>query len=79
MSYQINAYTKNPEKGAKIYSDLYGNIQDNFNRAGVEILSPHYEAERDGNPMAMPAEYLKPEQVKPEPPKPKRSKISRIN
>lgn len=58
VSYQINAYTSEASKAAKIYSELYENIQDEFNEAGVEILSPHYRAERDGNVMAVPSEYL---------------------
>ena len=59
VSYQINAYTAEASMGAKIYSELFANIQDVFNTAGVEILSPHYRAERDGNPIAVPSEYLK--------------------
>ncbi|MEQ6118051.1 mechanosensitive ion channel family protein [Reichenbachiella sp. MALMAid0571] len=58
VSYQINLYTENPGIGAKIYSQLYCNIQDFFNEAGVEILSPHYRAARDGNTMAVPPDYL---------------------
>jgi small-conductance mechanosensitive channel len=58
VSYQINAYTAEASKAAKIYSELYANIQDGFNNSGVEILSPHYRADRDGNSMAVPSEYL---------------------
>ena len=43
---------------AKIYSELHQNIQDKFNEAGVEIMSPHYSAVRDGNTTAIPEEYL---------------------
>jgi hypothetical protein len=43
---------------AKIYSDLHQNIQDGFNKAGVEIMSPHYGAHRDGNQSTIPAENL---------------------
>ncbi len=46
--YQVNAYIKDADRMAQIYSDLHQNIQDRFNEAGVEILSPHYEAKRDG-------------------------------
>lgn len=63
VSYQINAYTANASKAARIYSDLHGNIQDAFNEASIEIMSPHYEAERDGNPLAIPKEYLKPKKA----------------
>ena len=47
--YQINAYIREADKLAQIYSDLHQNIQDRFNEAGVEIMSPHYMAMRDGN------------------------------
>lgn len=55
VSYEINAYTRHPAKMAEIYSHLHQNIQDQFNRAGLEIMSPHYRAVRDGNEPAMPA------------------------
>ncbi|MBE0647646.1 MAG: mechanosensitive ion channel [Bacteroidales bacterium] len=58
VSYQINAFTKSPEKSAVLYSDLHKNIQDKFNEAGVEIMSPHYKAIRDGNQMAVPPDSL---------------------
>lgn len=58
VSYQINAYTKEPNKQAVIYSQLHQNIQDCCNEAGIEILSPHYRAMRDGNMTTIPADYL---------------------
>lgn len=58
VSYQINAYTKEANKQATIYSQLHCNIQDCFNEAGIEILSPHYRAVRDGNMITIPANYL---------------------
>jgi small-conductance mechanosensitive channel len=61
VSYQINAYTDQPGMAAKIYSQLHSNIQDGFNEAGVEILSPHYRAARDGNMVTIPANYLPPD------------------
>ncbi|GAB5557622.1 MAG: mechanosensitive ion channel family protein [Schleiferiaceae bacterium] len=54
VSYQINAYTSKPSKMAAIYSDLYKNIQDEFSRAEIEILSPMYNAVRDGNATTTP-------------------------
>jgi small-conductance mechanosensitive channel len=53
VSYELNAYTKFPNEMAQIYSDLHQNIQDSFNEAGVEIMSPHYTSIRDGNDSAM--------------------------
>jgi small-conductance mechanosensitive channel len=58
VSYRINAFTKEPNKQAAIYSLLHANIQDQFNQAGVEIMSPHYKAVRDGNAAAIPPDYL---------------------
>ncbi|SHG15669.1 mechanosensitive ion channel family protein [Flavobacterium defluvii] len=59
VSYQINVYTKEPNKQPRIYSSLHQNIQDSFNAAGIEIMSPHYNALRDGNTTTIPENYLK--------------------
>jgi len=58
VSYQINAYTKEASRQARLYSILHQNIQDVCNERGIEILSPHYRAERDGNMTTIPAHYL---------------------
>ncbi|WP_164122037.1 MULTISPECIES: mechanosensitive ion channel family protein [Sphingobacterium] len=58
VSYRINAFTKQANRQALIYSSLHANIQDHFNSAGVEIMSPHYKALRDGNATTTPVEYL---------------------
>lgn len=58
VSYQINAYTDRPNDMAGIYSELHTHIQDKFNEGGVEILSPHYRQQRDGNMVTIPADYL---------------------
>nr|WP_262711705.1 mechanosensitive ion channel family protein [Pedobacter kyonggii] len=58
VSYKLNAFTKSPNRQAVIYSALHANIQDQFNQAGVEIMSPHYKALRDGNATTIPADYL---------------------
>jgi hypothetical protein len=39
-----------------LYSRLHEEIQDAFARAGVEIMSPVYNALRDANAMVMPKE-----------------------
>lgn len=54
VSYQLNAYTREASRQAVLYSLLHQHIQDQFNAAGVEIMSPHYRAMRDGNAPAMP-------------------------
>jgi small-conductance mechanosensitive channel len=58
VSYQLNAYTKEVKRQADIYSILHQNIQDVCNEKGIEILSPHYRAARDGNLSTIPATYL---------------------
>ena len=57
--YQINAYTREAQKMAAIYSDLFQNIQDRFNEEGVEIMSPTYIATRDGNASTVVTDPLK--------------------
>jgi small-conductance mechanosensitive channel len=54
VSYQLNAYTKHPERMARIYSKMNANIQDTFNKAGVEIMSPSFFGLRDGNTTTIP-------------------------
>ncbi|HPA72180.1 MAG TPA: mechanosensitive ion channel family protein [Spirochaetota bacterium] len=58
VSYEINCYTDNPGVMARTYSELHQNIQDKCNEAGIEILSPHYAAARDGNATTIPAGYI---------------------
>ncbi len=58
VSYELNAYTDTPNTMARTYSELHQNIQDAFNEAGVEIMSPHYGAMRDGNQVTIPSNYL---------------------
>ncbi|MAP53515.1 mechanosensitive ion channel domain-containing protein [Altibacter sp.] len=58
VSYQINAYIREPNKQASIYSNLHQNIQDVCNENSIEILSPHYRAARDGNMTTIPSKYL---------------------
>jgi small-conductance mechanosensitive channel len=58
ISYQLNCYTDSPERMPRIYSALHANIQDQFNKAGVEIMSPAFSALRDGNTVTIPPENL---------------------
>ncbi len=57
VSYQINAYTKEANRQAAIYSNLHQNIQDIFNERGLEIMSAHYTSVRDGNTTTIPPAY----------------------
>jgi len=45
VGYELNAHTRLPNDMPRLYSDLHQNIQDEFNRAGVQIMSPHYVAD----------------------------------
>jgi small-conductance mechanosensitive channel len=54
----LNAYTREANKQAAIYSVLHQNIQDCCNEAGIEIMSPHYHSVRDGNGTTIPSDYL---------------------
>jgi small-conductance mechanosensitive channel len=58
VSYELNAYTDQPNVMTSTYSELHENIQDKFNEAGVEIISPHYSAVRDGNQSTIPEDHL---------------------
>lgn len=63
--YQVNAYIQDANRLAQIYSDLHQNIQDRFNEEGVEIMSPHYIATRDGNETTIPKNDLRRGEEKP--------------
>ncbi|MFM2027887.1 MAG: hypothetical protein RLZZ339_2604 [Cyanobacteriota bacterium] len=65
ISYQLNAYTNQPNLMVIIYSELHQNIQDKCNEAGIEILSPSYTSLRDGNTTTIPENYLPSDYVAP--------------
>ena len=52
--YQINAYIRDADSLGQITSYLHQNIQEEFARAGVEIMSPQYIATRDGSASTIP-------------------------
>jgi len=54
VEYELNVYTKQPKKMAVLRSELNNSILQAFNQANVEILSPHYNAYRDGNGTTVP-------------------------
>ena len=57
VSYELNAYTAEANRMIDIYSALHQNIQDKFNKAGMEICTPHITAIRDANTIAIPEQY----------------------
>jgi small-conductance mechanosensitive channel len=58
VTYQLNAYTKVEKKQAQIYSDLHANILDSCFEKGIEIMSPHFRAERSGSSLQVPEKYI---------------------
>jgi small-conductance mechanosensitive channel len=58
ITYELNAYTANVKALLQIQSELHQNIQDQFNEAGVEIMSPTFSAIRDANQTTIPEDYL---------------------
>lgn len=42
VRYEINAYTDQPNRQAGIYSQLHQHIQDQFNKAGISLVTPVY-------------------------------------
>ena len=58
VSYEINAFVSSPVPLPRTYSALHANIQEAFNQAGVEIMSPNYFALRDGNRVTTPRQHL---------------------
>ena len=65
VSYQLNAYTDRPNLMMRIYSELHQNIQDKCNEVGIEIMSAHYSAMRDGNQSTIPEDYLPQDYIAP--------------
>ncbi|HWB33157.1 MAG TPA: mechanosensitive ion channel family protein [Acidobacteriaceae bacterium] len=57
VHYELNAYTDDPRRMARTYSDLHEHIQDCFNQAGVEIMSSHYTSVREGNWTTIPEQH----------------------
>jgi small-conductance mechanosensitive channel len=60
VSYELNAYTERANEIQNIYSHLHEAIQDSFNAAGVEIMSPSFYALRDGNTVTIPESHRPP-------------------
>ncbi|MCK8601067.1 mechanosensitive ion channel family protein [Desulfoferrobacter suflitae] len=58
VSYELNVYTATASNLLKILSELHQNMQDKFNEANIEIMSPSYSALRDGNQPTIPEDYL---------------------
>jgi small-conductance mechanosensitive channel len=64
IEYQLNAYTQDSHRILSIYSHLHQQILDKFSEAGVEIMSPHFRAVRDGNGVELPTKDAGPKDGK---------------
>ena len=54
VEYEINGCTERAKTLSAVYSALHQHILDTMHGAGVEIMSPHIEAQRDHLPLQIP-------------------------
>lgn len=57
VEYEINAFTDDAVRLPAVYSALHQNLLKSFFEEGVEIMSPHIYARRDGIDLQMPPDY----------------------
>jgi small-conductance mechanosensitive channel len=60
VEYQINAPLEDPRQRIDVLSDLHANIVDVFNEFGVQIMSPHYRADRASPAVVPPPDWHRP-------------------
>ncbi|HET8539182.1 MAG TPA: mechanosensitive ion channel family protein [Anaeromyxobacter sp.] len=60
VRYELNAHCRVPERLPAVLAAVHERIQDQFAAAGVEIMSPHYTALRDGHAIAFPEAFHPP-------------------
>jgi small-conductance mechanosensitive channel len=58
VSYQLRAWSDRADLMYDTHSSLRANVLDEFNRAGVEIMTPSIFAHRDASNLAIPLEQL---------------------
>lgn len=58
VTYQINAYIKNANRQDNIYSDLHRELLEEFSKAGIELMSPHFMAHRGGTEAQLPKDRI---------------------
>jgi len=57
VTYEVNAYTDDPQQMARQYSALHANILDVFNEYGVQIMTPAYEGDPPEPKVVRPADW----------------------
>ncbi len=58
VSYQLRAWSDRADLMFETHSDLRANVLDEFNRAGVEIMTPSIFAHRDASGLAIPQQQF---------------------
>ncbi|MCU0292914.1 MAG: mechanosensitive ion channel family protein [Thermoanaerobaculaceae bacterium] len=58
VEYQLNARLEEPVSRARVLSALHASIVDRFNEHGVQIMSPHYEADPSAAKVVPPAQWF---------------------
>ena len=53
MEYELRFHIDRPEARVPVLSELHAAIQDAFNEAGVQIMSPNFEAQPE-SPVLVP-------------------------
>ena len=48
VEYELMARLEQPRERPEVLSRLHAEIQDAFNEAGVQIMSPHFEGQPEG-------------------------------
>jgi len=64
VAYELRVALHKPAERIAVLSQLHANIQDVFNEAGVQIMSPHYEADPP-QPVCVPKQKSNPPPIKP--------------
>jgi small-conductance mechanosensitive channel len=57
VEYELLVHLERAEGRALVLSELHARIQDCFNEGGVQIMSPHFEAQPDKKVVVPPAEW----------------------
>jgi len=68
VEYDLNAFLVRPELRVLTLSALHAHIQDLFNEHGVQIMSPHYEADPDSTVVVPKAHWYDPPARREDPP-----------
>ena len=65
ITYQINAYSNDPTRMLRLYSELHRNMLDVFNEHGVQIMTPAYEGDPEAPKVVPPDRWQWPPPAKP--------------